>query len=172
MEVLYDLTYDQLREHARNGDLIFQHGSRRKPLQWTIMAVTGSKYCHVGMTFWMILGRQRRLFVIEAQNDGRRRIVTGSFYRSDTFDLVRAPVRWYDIRERALERVGEEKYSYLTAIYVGLRELFMRKFNIRLPKIDTDGEICSEFMASLLGLDDINLSPQRLFSALTSRTDK
>jgi hypothetical protein len=172
MEVLYNLTYDQLREHARNGDLIFQHGSRRKSLQLAIMAVTGSKYCHVGMTFWMILGRQRRLFVIEAQNDGRRRIVTGSFYKSDTFDLVRAPVRWYDIRERALERVGEEKYSYLTAFYVGLRELFMRKFNIRLPKIDTDGEICSEFMAHLLGLEDVNLSPQRLFSVLTTPADK
>ena len=172
MEVLRDLDYEQLRSVARNGDLIFQHGSRRRPFQLMIMAVTGSRFCHVGMTFWVTLNRKRRLMVVEAQNDGKRRIVTGSFYRADRFDLVRAPVPWKEIEDHALERVGEEEYSYIMAIYVGLRELFMRKFNTRLPRIKTDGEICSEFMARLIGLEDVNVSPQGLFDQLTAPANK
>jgi hypothetical protein len=172
MEVLCDLNYDQLRQTVKNGDLIFQHGSRRRPFQLLIMAVTGSRYCHVGMAFWVTLSRKRRLMVVEAQNDGKRRIVTASFYRDDTFDVIRAPVPWRGIEDHALERVGEEEYSYLTALYVGLRELFMRKFNLRLPRISLDGEICSEFMARLIGLPDTNVSPQGLFTHLTSLPNK
>ena len=172
MEVLRDLNYEQLRKVAKNGDLIFQHGSARRPMQWMIMTVTGSRYCHVGMTFWVTLSRRRRLLVVEAQNDGKRRIVTASFYRDDKFDVIRAPVPWSQLESAALERVGEEEYSYLMAFYVGLRELFMRKFNLRLPKVKTDGEICSEFMARLLGLEDVNVSPQGLFTHLTSGTNK
>jgi hypothetical protein len=48
----------------------------------------------------------------------------------------------------------------------------MRKFNLRLPRISLDGEICSEFMARLIGLPDTNVSPQGLFTHLTSLPNK
>lgn len=157
--MLKNLTYAQYRAVAKDGDVIFLHGTRRAPIQALIMFFTGSVYCHVAIAFWVTINHQRRLMVVENQGGTRRRILSASYYKDRTFDVFRAPVPWHDIADEALSKVGEAKYGYFDAVYVGLREYFWNRWGIRLPAFDYRGEICSEFVARLLKIDPPDMSP-------------
>jgi hypothetical protein len=73
---------------------------------------------------------------------------------------------WDHIKDRALMNLGEIQYSWLDVLYVGLREFSSKWFT--LPYYDFDGEICSEYVAQLQGIEESTMSPQKLFSVLSS----
>lgn len=161
------LTYEQAREEIQSGDVVFIHGSKLKPFQYIVMYSTDSLFAHVGLAFWMLTeDDERRLMVVEAQGGSRRRMVNMSNYRDRKIDIIKAPRPWNKISHIALDRssLGCTRYGWLDAIYIGLREKLARY--TRLPITHFSGEICSEFIARLLELPKVHISPQMLWEEL------
>ena len=162
------LTYDQARLIIEDGDVVFFQGSFsiKHPIDALIMLVTGLPFVHANIAFWDEIAGQHRLMAIEAQGGTKRRILNESFYSDKKVSVIKGIKKWDDMAPDALSRVAEQKYSYITALYSGLRDFFVRVFGIRLPKMNHPGEICSEFVARLEGLSETDLSPGDLYIAL------
>jgi len=162
------LTYDQARNIIQDGDVVFFQGiySWKHPIDSLIMFVTGSPFVHCNIAFWVEVGGQKRLMAVEAQGATKRRIVNESFYNDKNMVVIAAPVAWDTIANAALEKVAVTKYGYLAAIYAGIRDLSVRTLGVRLPNTNPPGEICSEFVAKLVGLEDADISPGDLYFLL------
>lgn len=167
-------TYDQARDRIQNGDIVFIK-NKSGILPWIIRLFTSSSYSHVGIAFWVTVEDTARLMIAETQGGVNRRILNLSYYASSEMDIVKAPVPWPLYFETALHHLGKEKYGWLDACYIGIREFFIKKLNIRLPIRNFYGEICSEYVARLLirGLPDIqpSVSPQGLFEQICPNND-
>lgn len=167
MEQLANLTYEQYRAIAKDGDVIFLHGTKDDLLQRVIMKATNSPFCHVAFAFWVTINRTKRLMVVEAQGGTLRRIVSASYYKDRTISVRRCPTKWKTICDEALSQVGTAKYGYFDAIWVGVREFAMRKWGWRLPALNGNhAEICSEFVARMLKVEPATVSPGALYEML------
>lgn len=164
--------YKTARSQIQDGDIIFV-ANKKTIVARVIQFFTQSHYSHVCIAFWVTIAGVDRLMVVEAQGGTKRRVLNASFYDRFDLDVVKAPKDWNSYANEALSKIGEAKYGYFEAAYVGLREFLLKKFNIKLPRknIDSDEEICSEFVASLLGLAEVNVSPQALWVELGSKVD-
>lgn len=163
-----DLTYERVREVAKDGDIVFVHGSWKRPLQAIVMFFTRSKFSHCFIVFWVETHTGRRLLLVEAQGGTKRRILNASFYEKKTLSMVRAPKEWSMIEDAALSSVGKKGYSYFDAAYVGIRDFLWKALNIRIPSNDFPSEICSEFIARVYDLPYKNVSPQGLWEMLNN----
>ena len=163
---MFPLTYEEARPYIEDGDIVFIHGSWKRPVQALIMMFTASNFSHVCIAFKMRTGTEERLMCVESQGTTRRRIVNLSFYDKRMVTVIKAPKAWEEIQGPALERIGKAKYSMFAAAYIGTRELIYRAFNLRLPSLNLSHEICSEFVASVLGLEETEISPQVLYEEL------
>lgn len=159
------ITYDQARDKINDGDIIFIRNARTFTSK-VIRFFTRSKYSHVGIAFWAIIGGEERLMVVEAQGGTARRIINMSFYAKDQMDIVASPRPWIEYAKEALEHVGIEEYGWFEATYVGLRESLFTYLNILLAPRDFPGEICSEYVAKMLQLPTPHVSPQGLMNEL------
>lgn len=160
------LTHEQVYKQINNGDIMFVANFNRL-LARIIRFVTRSKYSHVGILFWVeVPGGQKRLMIIESQGGTTLRVQDYDYYCNRQLEIVASPKDWLSYEDTALKYVGQTKYGYLEAIYVGLRNFFFKYLGIRLPKKDFPGEICSEFVARCLDLDSVAISPQDLFDEI------
>ena len=163
---MFPLTYQEARPYIEDGDIVFIHGSWKRPLNALIMWFTKSNFSHVCIAFKMNTGNVERLMCVEAQGSTRRRIITMSFYGERMVTVIKAPRQWSEIQDTALERIGVAKYNVLAATYVGIREYVLKTFGYRLPALNLRHEICSEFVAEVLGLPETEISPQVLYEEL------
>lgn len=164
---MFGLTYDEVRELVQDGDIVFIHGSWYRPIQALIMFFTGSEFSHCAIAFWAKTPAGARLMCVEAQGGSRRRILTLNYYDDALMTIVRAPKEWSEVREVALEDIGRKTYSFLEATYVGIREFLQRRTSLKLPRLNTRHEICSEFIAKVYDLPETDISPQKLYEQLT-----
>lgn len=162
-------TYNNVRDNIKNGDIVFMR-NRTGILPWIIRLFTSSNYSHVGIAFWVVVEDSRRLMIAETQGGVNRRILNLSYYATSDMDIVEGPVDWKVYYDVALHNLGDTKYGWMDAIYIGFREFVVKKFNIRLPLKNFYGEICSEYVGRLLvkGLPNIqtSVSPQGLFEQI------
>ena len=158
-------SYSVARQHIQNGDLVFVR-NKKGMVAGIIRTFTQSLYSHVGFAFWVEIEGTPRLFVLEAQGGAKRRIVNMSFYQNVELDIIAAPRPWSEIALEALERLGQVKYGWFDIGYIGVREILMKKFGWILPYRELPGEICSEFVARMIGLDNPHVSPQLLWERL------
>lgn len=166
------MTYEEARDLIQDGDIVFIHGTWRKPLQALVMFFTHSKFSHVCMAFKVNTGVTERVMCVEAQGFTKRRILNLSYYGDREVTVLAAPVPWYQIEDRALAKVGIAQYSILGAIYVGIRDYVLKCANISLPTLDIPHEICSEFIAKMVGLEKTEISPQTLYEELLKQTEE
>lgn len=152
------LTYDEVRELAQSGDLLFLEYNPKDPLSIFTHLWTGS-YTHVGILFWY----DNRLLLVESTTHGGNRIVNASLYRGRGMALARGPVPWASISRCALARMGVIKYGWLSAAYIGLRDGIYRVTGVTLPQIKNRHLACSEFVAEVLGLEDTDIPPRKLW---------
>jgi hypothetical protein len=163
-----NLTYDQLVATVQDGDIVFVHGKSSHPIQALIMFATRSKFSHVFIAFSAPIANNKYNLLVEAQGGTDRRILTVNYYKNYRFTVVTPPKPWPDVQATALAEIGEVPYSYLEAVYVGLRTWLFNSLTVRLPRLHFDeGQICSEFVASVYGLPQ-DVTPQGLFDQLTS----
>lgn len=164
------LSYQEARPKIKDGDIVFVKGSWKRPIQALIMLFTASKYSHVCIAFRIQTGGVERVMCVEAQGKTRRRILNLSFYDDRQLTVLRAPKDWSEVQDAALAHIGKARYSMLAAAYVGVRELLHRSLNLRLPSLNLPHEICSEFVASVYGLEETEISPQVLYEELLKIT--
>lgn len=158
------MNYDEIRAIAKDGDLLFFHVDRRHFLSKLVSWFTKSQYTHVGFVFWF----KDRLMLLDSGTQGGSRIILASKYYDNTFDLIPAPKNWVDIEEKALARSGTAHYGWISAAYIGIREFMFTHFHLKLP-VDKHNrnKACSEFVAEILNLDDVDISPGMLYKQLS-----
>lgn len=157
------LTYDQVRETAKDGDILFFYVDKRFFLSKLVSWFTKSPYTHVGFLFWF----KDRLMLLDSGTKGGPRIILASKYKDDMFDIVKSPKQWVDIEDKALARSGTAAYGWWSAAYIGIREYMFTHFGIKLP-IDRSNrnKACSEFVAEILDMEDVDITPAKLYSLL------
>lgn len=158
-------SYSEARNSINDGDIVFIR-NRQTLVSAVIRFFIRSKYSHAGFAFWAIIGEQKRLMIAEAQGGAHRRILNMSFYQADELDIIQAPKPWTSIVESALTKLGQVEYGWIEAYYVGIREFLLKYLNIKIPAINLPGEICSEYIADNLGLEERHISPQLLWENL------
>lgn len=159
------IPYEDARDQIQSGDIIFICNKglfHHKLITW----FTRSEHIHVGIAFWTTIEGGPHLMISEANGGAQRRIVNLSHYKDHDMDIIVAPRPWPEISEKTLERLGQVQYNWIQAGYVGVSEKFQHAFGFSLPDIDMPGEICSEFVANVLGLRYNHLSPAALFKYL------
>ena len=128
-----------------------------------------SDHVHTGIAFWVEIEGERHLMITEAQGGAQRRIINLSYYQHRRMDILCSQHEWSDIKDQALERLGQVQYNWIEAGYVGINELFEHLFDKSLPDIEFEGEICSEFVANVLKLERNYLSPAKLYRYMTKQ---
>ena len=166
------LTYEQARRYIKDGDIIFTNRKKGWVVGPTIRFVTRAYYTHVGIAFWLRTGNRDRVMMVEAQGGTQRRIVNLSYYQNDPFDVVTPPKPWEEVSDRAIERLHQVPYGWFEAGYVGIREFLLKYFDKKIPYKDLPGEICSEFVAKVYGLQYTHVSPQLLLEQLLNKGQK
>mgnify|MGYP002787247274 CR=1 FL=1 len=161
------VSYEDIREKIKDGDVVFMKGKWTRPAHALIMIFTKSQLYHVGVAFWMNTKAGERLMLVEATGKSQRRVVNLSYYSDHKLVVVDAVKSWETIEERALETIGETRYGFIEAAYIGIREATSRWFGWKLPARDLPYEVCSSYVASLLDLEDKIISPQTLYDKLT-----
>lgn len=159
------IPYENARELIQSGDIIFICNKglfHHKLITW----FTRSEHIHVGIAFWATIENSRHLMITEANGGAQRRIVNLSHYKDHQLDILTGPREWEDIKDRALARLGQVQYNWIQAGYIGVTEKFESVFGFKLPEIDMPGEICSEFVADVLGLEFNHMSPAALYRHL------
>jgi hypothetical protein len=158
------MNYDETRSIAKDGDLIFLTVNKHDYMSRLTSWATNSPFTHVAFVFWY----KERLMIVESTTQGGTRIVQASTYKDRQFDLIPSPQDWNDISESALSRSGTANYGWSSAIYIGIREFLFTHFDITLP-VDKNNrnKACSEFVAEVLQLSDVDISPGRLHRLLT-----
>jgi hypothetical protein len=158
------MNYNEMRSIAKDGDILFFHVDKRHFLSKLVSWFTKSQYTHVGFVFWF----KNRLMLVDSGIKGGPRIILASKYYDNTFDLVSAPKIWSDIEERALARSGTAHYGWFSAAYIGIREFMFTHFHIQLPMDKNNrNKACSEFVAEILNLEDVDISPGMLYKKLS-----
>ena len=159
------MDYTQLREQAKSGDVIFLTVDKKNILSRTTAYFTKSQYTHAAFVFWY----KHRLMIVESTTHGGIRIVQASVYADRNFDLISAPKPWEAIEEIALTKSGTTEYGWFSAFYIGLREFLHTNFDVKIPVIvNNKNKACSEFVAEVLDMKDVDISPGVLFNRLTS----
>lgn len=160
-------SYNEVRAMAMDGDIMFLTVNKKDYLSRLTSWFTKSQFTHAAFLFWY----HNRLMVVESTTHGGIRIVQASTYRDRRFGLIAAPQPWCDIEGRALSRSGTAEYGWFSAAYIGFREFMFKNFNVKLP-VDKNNrnKACSEFVAEVLKLPDVDVSPGKLFATLTNAT--
>lgn len=159
------MNYSEIRAIAKDGDIIFLTYDKNNFLSRTTAFWTKSLFTHVAFVFWY----GERLLIVESTTHGGLRIVNASEYNNREITLVPAPKPWNEIKEFALQKIGTIEYGWISAIYIGIRDVMFRWFHWKLPELDSNRNLaCSEFVSMCLDYDDIDIPPSVLYSKLTA----
>lgn len=160
------MDYATVRNNVKDGDIMFLSVNKRDILSRITSWFTSSPYTHAAFLFWY----KNRLMVVESTTHGGIRIVQASTYSDRDITIVSAPVDWTEIEDRALSKSGTAEYGWTSATYIGIREFLFMHYGIKLPPNNGNrNKCCSEFVAEVLGLEDADVSPKKLYSLLENR---
>ena len=163
-----NVTHEQVYSQINNGDIMFVANFNHLVAR-LIQFATRSPYSHVAILFWVTTpGGAKRLMVVEAQGGTTLRVQDFDFYSDRPLQIVAAPKDFSSYESVALAHIGEIKYGYIEALYSGVRDFFFDYLNIKLPQKTFKGEICSEFVARVLGLTSTDVTPQDVFNELNA----
>lgn len=157
------MNYNEIRSVANDGDIIFLVVNYKDWMSRLTSYFTKSQYTHAAFVFWY----KERLMLVESTTHGGIRIVQASTYSDRIIDILPTPKPWEQIADKALSRSGTAEYGWFSAMYIGLREFLFTHFDIKLPADKNNrNKACSEFVAEVLELDDVDISPGALFKKL------
>ena len=157
------MNYQEIRTVANDGDVIFLVVNHKDWMSRLTSYFTKSQYTHAAFVFWY----KERLMLVESTTHGGIRIVQASTYSDRIIDIIPAPKPWETIADRALSRSGTAEYGWFSAMYIGLREFMFTHFDVKLPADrDNRNKACSEFVAEVLELADVDISPGALFKKI------
>lgn len=143
------MTYWAARDYIKNGDIVHIHrpksGINFPTLVYSfIQFFTGSPIYHNVIAMWMTSpSGEKRLMCVEANIRGGKRIIPLSNYSDHRLEVQPLPEQFEfaKIEGLLMTRVGQQAYSLLDFVSIGLREFF----GIRAK--DFMGQVCSELCA-------------------------
>lgn len=145
------MQYDKVRDTIKDGSIVFID-AKTLP-QKIITFFTGGVYSHVGMAVWMSDSQGvKKLMIIESTTGGAR-LVQLSAYLYRGFTVVDLGLNWTECSDSAFADLGILHYSILNLALIGIKSILGRLGLKRLAKMiprDTSGEVCSEFVATLM----------------------
>jgi hypothetical protein len=156
------MNYHTARSLAQDGDIFFLGGTGTWA-QRIISLVTTSEYVHCGIVFWY----QGRLLIAESNTGGGTRVVSASTYADRKVQIIQSGLNWADVANDSLANMGLVGYGYVSNVYIGIRELTLKYFNLQMPPLVEREMACSEWVARVLQLSDTNISPGKLYQELT-----
>jgi hypothetical protein len=166
MNNLMAIPYAKGRDSIQDGDVVFVAHKKGIFIPQLIEFSTKSIFSHVAIAFWVETNGVKRLLAVQQQGGNKRFVMNLSALDKCQLYVVTPPKSWASVASTALAKLDQVKYGYLEALYVGVREFLMTRFNITLPEKDFTGEICSEFVAMMEGCSDVYISPQALYEEL------
>jgi len=129
-----------------------------------IAEITGGEFCHVAVYFEDDTSGG---YFVECQGGTPKRIVPIEFYVGRSGVMVFSGISWADLQKKATEGVGVSGYDYLEAGIAGLSDLIERHIGWTI-ETHASGNICSTFVAQLLGVSNDAISPNDLFNLMTN----
>jgi len=165
------MNYLQGRELIQNGDMVFVCRNKKKFSFFanTISFFTRSEIYHCAIAVWMQAeSGEKRLFLVEADLNNRR-IVPLSIYEGHDMYVLAKPdiVKFEYFSSELIVPVGTQKYGIGKAIEAGLRKYLL------LPRLASEGEICSEMclrmwrIGGFVRLDQELFTPDQLYNIMT-----
>lgn len=165
------MNYELVRDTLKDGQIVFIEALTWK--QKIISVITNGRFSHVGMLVWMTdTAGRKKLMCIESSSGGVR-LVQLRAYLPRGMTVVDIGLNWEECAAEAFDDTGTLHYSIPNLVLIGLKQLLVQ-FNLpKLAKLvprDKSGEVCSEFVATLLAKHgyaiDTFVSPNVLFDAL------
>jgi hypothetical protein len=166
--------YAQARELIKDGDIIF---FKNKPniSSKLIEAITDSPFSHVAIAFWVEVAcknihKTKRLMIVEATGHTNNRDIV-NLSNECIYDMIvlSPPLKWIDISENALDRVGLVPYGWTDGALIGIQSLIYRGFGKKINIGGGRGEYCSEFVAKAYKLPNTEITPHELYDTLISQ---
>lgn len=148
------MKYIEGRDLIKDGDIILV---ARPKNTFSFFANTISFFMqtsiyHSAIAVWLKAETgEKRLFVVEADINNRR-VVPLSFYEDRELHVLACPekIKFEYFSSEMIEKVGSAKYSIPKAIEAGFRKYFL------LPRLASNGEICSEFCLRMWAIGGLN----------------
>jgi hypothetical protein len=146
------LSYIEARPKIKSGDIvhIFRPQKKASAIQTviytTIEFFTGSPIYHNVVAMWMTSPNgEEKLMCVESNIKGGKQIVPLSTYCGRKMQVQPLPVefKFADMEEAALRRVGQQGYSIMDFVAIGLQEFVGLKIK------DFRNQVCSELCAML-----------------------
>lgn len=167
---MYNLSivpYEQGRSLVENGDIVFI-ANKRGILPQLIRFVTRSNFSHAAIAFWVDTAAGKRLMTVQTQTNNKRFVMNLNAMDNCDLYIITSPTPWEEVAPLALSKLDKVPYSYMEALSVGLHEFLVKYFNVVIKQHNHNfsGEICSEFIARVLNLDNVHVSPQGLYEQL------
>lgn len=156
------MKYLEGRDLIKNGDIILVTRPKNSFSLFasTISFLMQSQIYHSAIAVWLKAETgEQRLFVVEADINNRR-VVPLSFYEDRELHVLACPeeIKFRYFSSEMIEKVGSAKYSILKAIEAGFRKYFL------LPRLATNGEICSEFCIRMWRMGSFNWDETNLIT--------
>jgi hypothetical protein len=156
------MKYLEGRELIQNGDMVFVHRNKKKFSFFAnaISFVTRSEIYHCGIAVWMKADSgEKRLFLVEADLNDRRMVPLSLYDQHQMFVLAKPDEVVFDyFSNELIIPVGTQKYNILKAVEAGIRKYLL------LPRLATDGEICSEMCLRMWRIGGFTKMKQELFT--------
>ena len=130
-----------------------------------IAEITGGEFCHVAIYFEDDAGGG---YFVECQGGTPKRITPVGFYAGRSGVIIFSGVSWADLQKKATEGVGVSGYDYIEAGIAGLSDLIKSQTGWSL-ETHASGNICSTFVAQLLGISYNAISPNDLFNLMREK---
>ena len=145
------MKYDAVRNDLKDGQVVFFNAVTWP--QKIISIFTRGPFSHVGMLVWMTDSTgTRKLMCIESSFGGAR-IVQLRSYLPRGMTVVDVGLDWAKCAERALNDTGSLHYNIPNLALIGIKSILSQlglKQLAKKVKPMKGGEVCSEFVATLL----------------------
>lgn len=165
------MDYEVVRESLKDGQIVFIEAHTWK--QKIISVITNGRFSHVGFLVWMTdaMGH-KKLMCLESSTGGARMIQLRA-YLPRGMTVLDINLDWNSCGDEAFAETGVLRYSILNLFLIGLKTICL---SLKLPALaraiprDRSGEVCSEFVATVLATHgyalDTFTSPNQLFDSL------
>lgn len=163
------VSHSEAIEQINDGDILFFHNPKHDWYGALINYFTEGVYSHAAIAVKATICDITYPMVLETRIDTVRRILPLNYYNDRSIDVVTPLVPWNDYGDRILSQIGKIDYSWMQAAGIGINEKTLKHYNRMLLPITFGvgrGEVCSDYIAQVQGIEPHNISPQKLFQLM------
>lgn len=165
------MDYELVRNEIKDGQIVFINAVTLG--QKIISVFTGGKFSHVGFVVWMTDSTGNKKLMCLESSVGGARLVQLRAYLERGMTIVDIGLKWEDCAGSAFGDTGVLHYNVTNLVLIGIKTLLQKvglDFLAKYVRSAGSGEVCSEFVATLLEENgyvlDSFTSPNALYESL------